>query len=338
MQVIFKEFRDILNYVISCAIFICGLSFLNGADSSNLKKDLIKVEEEEILRAQFGSGSDQIGALTPSEANPEGPMSFALGKDEEIYILDQINSRIQVFKDGKRINSIRLKKDIRYKDIALTPDNKIILLESSFETGYEKTSIHILDSNGKTINVIRLEDGSLLPNSGEVRGIQIVNEGKFSGIWADLCERSVRVASLKGESVQRWGLPGKLSLNGRRVFYAKRLGDITAVIYLSEKDSLSRWEPEIMVYFENFLDQFLGIWVDQKERIYFGVLLEKDKSLIPIMVIFSPEGKELGRLKLFVQKMPHEIWQSIRVSPEGNIFQMGLDEKGVFIRKYTLKK
>lgn len=338
MQVIFKEFRDILNYVISCAIFICVFSFLNGAESSNLKKDLIKVEEKEILRAQFGSGSDQIGVLTPSEANPEGPMSFALGKDEEIYILDQINSRIQVFKDGKKINSIRLKKDIRFKDIALTPDNKIVLLESFYGTGREKTSIHILDSNGKTINVIPLEDGSLIPNSGEVVGIHLVNEGKFSGIWADLWERSVRVASLKGESVQRWGVPGKLSLNGRRVFYAKRLGDITAVIFLSEKDSLSRWEPEIMVYFENFLDQFLGIWVDQKERIYFGVLLEKNKSLIPVMVIFSPEGKELGRLKLFDQKMPHEVWKSIRVSPEGNIFQMALDEKGVFVRKYTLTK
>lgn len=336
MQIIFKRFREILNCAISCAIFVCLFSFLDSAESSDIKRDLIKVKEVEIVRVRFGSGADEIGVKTPSEANPEGPMSFALGKDEEIYILDQVNSRIQVFKDGKRMNSIPLKKEIRFKDIALTPDNKIVLLESFYKEGEERTSIHILDANGKTINVIPLEDGRLIPNSGEVNGIQIVNEGRFSGIWADLWERSVRVASLKGESVERWGVPGKLSLNGRRVFYAKRLGDTTAVIYLSEKDSPSQWKPDIMVHFENLLEGILGIWVDQRERLYLGVLLEKGESLESFMVVFSPEGKELGYLKLFVQEMPHEIWPSIRVSPEGNIFQMALDEKGVFVRKYTI--
>lgn len=336
VQVIFKKFRGILNYVIYCSISICLL--LNAAESSDLKGGLIKVKEAEILRARCGTGPDEIGVTTPSEANPEGPMSFALGKDEEIYILDQINSRIQVFKGWKRINSIRLKKDIRFKDIALTPDNKIVLLESFFKEGEEKTSIHVLDSNGKILNVILLE-GRLIPNSGEVKGIGIVTEGRLSGIWVDLGKRSVKVASLNGESVERVGVPGKLSLDGRRIFKAEKIGDATVAFYRSEKDSLSKWDLERTVNFGKALAHLLGIWDDQKGMIYLSAFLTEGQSKSSnIVVVFSPGGEEFGRLKLLVQKMPHEIWQSIRVSPDGNIFQMGLDEKGVFVRKYILTK
>ncbi len=337
-----KKMKRLFLLIFMGMIFV---SFSFGKDKSvinNLNKVCKSYSQTnvlEVMRAKFGTGSDNIGVTMGKEAASEGPMSFALGKDDEIYILDQVNSRIQVFKNGKRINSIHLMRDIRFKDIALTSDSKIILLESFFKDGYEKTSIHILDSNGKTINVIPLEDRKFIPNSGEVLGIQIVNEGKFSGIWVDLGDFSVRVASLKGEAVERWIVPGKLSLNGRRVFYAKRVGDITGVIYLSEKDSISNWEPEIMVYFKTFLEGLLGIWVDQKERIYLGAnLLDGQSKSSNLIVIFNAEGKELGCVKLFVQRMEHEVWQSIRVSPEGNIFQMAVDEKGVFVRKYTLKK
>lgn len=333
-----KVMNRSLKFSIFFAPFICLFLLVNDAESSDLKKTFVKVKEMEILRARFGSGSDEIGITSSSECEPiaEGPTSFALSKDEEIYILDQVNSRIQVFKGGRRINSIPLKKDLRFKDIALTPDNKIVLLESFFKNGYEKRSIHILDSNGKTINVIPLEDGRLIPNSLEVIEILIVREGKFTGIWVVLENRSVRIASLDGKSVKRISVPGKLSLNGKRVLQAEKIGDITAVIYRSKEDSLSKWEPEYIVHFEMAIAYLLGIWDDQKERIYLGVSLEDQSKSYNTIVVFSPEGKELGYLNLFIQSMPHEIWQSIRVSSEGNIFQMALDEKGVFVRKYTL--
>ncbi|MEJ5349942.1 MAG: hypothetical protein WHS46_14785 [Desulfosoma sp.] len=72
------------------------------------KNNPSKVTMVEVVRAKFGSGPNDIGVITPSEANPEGPMSFALGANGEIFILDQTNSRIQVFKGGKRIRTISM--------------------------------------------------------------------------------------------------------------------------------------------------------------------------------------------------------------------------------------
>lgn len=64
------------------------------------RENFIKVKVSEIVRAKFESGPDNIEILTPSEANPEGPMSFALGSGGEIYILgtEEIGSGLQLCK------------------------------------------------------------------------------------------------------------------------------------------------------------------------------------------------------------------------------------------------
>jgi hypothetical protein len=53
----------------------------------------------QVVRAACGSGPDDVLNIVPHEAMPEGPMSFALGNNGEIYILDQLNLRIQVFRN-----------------------------------------------------------------------------------------------------------------------------------------------------------------------------------------------------------------------------------------------
>lgn len=324
-------------------ILILLLFFPSSSISANSNQKVVryidKVKKMDVVRAKFGSGSDEIGVTTPSEANPEGPMSFALGEKEEIYILDQLNKRVQIFKSGRRISTIPIsvQKTINFKDIAQMGGDKVALLGIAYVDGREKSSIYFIDANGKVLNFIKLEDGRLIPDSGAVMGIRIIKDGKFKGIWVEMDEgRSVRVASPDGKSIERISVPGKLSLNGRRLFRPEKVGDITAVLYHSEEDSLSRWEPERTVHFEMTLVHILGIWDDQKGKIYLGAFLEDQPKALNIIVVFSPEGKELGRLKLFVQKMPHEIWKSIRVSPEGNIFQLALDGREVFIRKYYL--
>ncbi len=321
------------------------LGWVNHSEPINpvqkVRRDHALVREVEVLRTRSGSGPEEIGIITPREANPEGPMSFALGRDEEIYILDQINSRVQVFKSGKRVKTIPIliKESRKFKDIALTPDHKIVLLGSVYAEGREKTSLYLLDPNGKTLNIFSLM-GKLIPDSGGVTEIQVVKEGKWSGIWVELENRSVRIASLEGIPAERISVPGRLSLKGRRLLQAERLGDTTAVILRSKEDSLSQWDPERTIHFEMAIVHLLGIWDDQEERIYLGAFLEDadrkgKRKYSNEVVLLSPDFNELRRVKLMVQKAPHEIWRPIRISPEGLIYQMVVDDRGISVRKYS---
>jgi hypothetical protein len=333
-------------------ILLFLLSLITEVESKNpaqrVEKERSQARTVEVLRVRFGSGPDHIGVHTPDEANPEGPMSFALGWEGEIYILDQINSRIQVFKRGKKTATIPIPAEefTDFKDIELTPENKIVLLGRTYVEGREKLVLYLLDLNGKVLNKIPLEDRRLIPDSGMVLGIHVVKEGRLSGIWVELAddhsERSVRILSLDRKSIERISVPGKISFNGKRLLRAEKIVDTTVVLYRSEEYSLSKWEPERAVYFDRLVVHLLGLWDDQKERIFLGAVLEegdkkKGEKLSNEFVVLSSDLKEKGRMKLVSQETPHEIWRAIRVSPEGNIYQMVVDKHEVVVRKYSVE-
>ncbi len=280
----------------------------------------------EEIGARFGSGLNDIGIITPKEANPEGPMSFALGKNGEISILDQINSRIQVFKEGKRIRTIPIPFKT-FMDIDVLPDGKIALLDNLV-----KKAVYFLEPNGKFLHHLPLV-GENVPYAPVVEGIYSVHSGDLAGIWLDLGGRSVKIASLEGKAISdRISVSGKLTLDGKHLMRAEKSGDVTAVISLSQ-EKFSTW-AQYTINFDMYIAHLLGLWNDHDGRIYLGAFLFKEPKASNIFVVLTPEGKELGRVKLFVQKMPHEIHRSIQVSPDGHIYQMASDEKGVFVRRY----
>jgi len=297
--------------------------FLDGISSALYAE----VSVAEVVRARFGAGPDALGITTPKEANPEGPMSFALGRNGEIYILDQVNSRIQVFRNGRRRRTIRIRGQT-FADIDVTPDKKIVLLDNSV-----KKAVYTLDPEGRVLGSVPLE-GRGIPYAPAVEGVYSRGDRKWAGIWVDVEERSVRIATLGGAPhPDRVSVPGHFSFNGRRLMRARKIGETTAVVHLTGEDSFARWS-EYVVSFEMPVAHLLGLWDDRNGRIYLGAFLEDGSRASNVVVILSPQGRELGRVRLFVQRMPHEIYRSVRVSPEGKIYQMALDARGVFVRMF----
>ena len=144
----------------------------------------------EVLRASYGSGPDDLGHCVPQEASPEGPMSFALGSNDEIYVLDQINSRVQVFKNKTRIRTIAISdnRDSDFKDIALTKDGRIVLLDTLL-----KKKVYLLDANGTALKELPLA-GKYIPDAGKgwdlaVNGIYCREDGIWDGIWVEVGNR-----------------------------------------------------------------------------------------------------------------------------------------------------
>lgn len=67
-------------YVILLYLLCLSIHASSANPVARVVKNRDGVSAVEVVRARFGSGPDNIGVCTPREANPEGPMSFALGQ------------------------------------------------------------------------------------------------------------------------------------------------------------------------------------------------------------------------------------------------------------------
>ncbi|MGQ9859334.1 MAG: hypothetical protein ACUVS3_11700 [Thermodesulfobacteriota bacterium] len=137
----------------------------------------------EVVRAQVRSGPDNIGVCAPLEASFQRPMSFALSEKGEMYTVDQMKDRGQVFKEEKRIRTSSIPDNTYFIDVDVTRDGKIALLDNVV-----KNSVYILDSEGMTLNAIPLE-GISIPYTPAVTEIMCAKRGELSGIWVDDADR-----------------------------------------------------------------------------------------------------------------------------------------------------
>ncbi|MFN3480528.1 MAG: hypothetical protein ACK415_09090, partial [Thermodesulfovibrionales bacterium] len=307
-----------------------SLFLISNSESSEFKKNLIKVKESKILKARIGSDPDAIGVITLPEANPEGPMSFALSKNEEIYILDQINRRIQVFKQGKRIKTIPIPEET-FIDIELLPGGKIVLLDSTV-----KKSVYIIDFRGKIINIIPLK-GRLIPDVSLVAGIQVIEKGQWAGIWVNIDGRSVMIADHNGTEVERISVPGIFYQDGTGIFDVEKIGGATVTLKIYEKGSLSRFNSSDL-FLNVEIIHIIGIGTDTNGKIYLGLFTDesenKTEKLSNYIVIINSGLQEIGRFKLDLQKTSHEIWRPIRISADGYVYQLVVNKHSVYIKKF----
>jgi len=322
--------------VFTIILIVFLIDYISGQSTGQQAagKKFINARVTEVVKVKIGNGPENIGAISPPEAEAIGPMSFTISDEGEIYILDQLNSRIQVYLDGKRTGTIKIPvKPEGIMDIELLPDGKIALLDNTMEK-----SLFIIDRLGKLINTILLE-GQLLAYAPEATEINVVREGKFAGVWVRVNGHSVKLADADGKTATRVSVPGKLTFNSERLLDAKILGDITISLMRSEKGSLSMWEPELTVEFDMFVIHFGGPWDDRSGNIYLSAFMEdsdeQGKSTYSnVMVLFSSAMKETCRIKLAVQKALYEIFHPVKVSPEGKIYQMIAEEREIVVLKY----
>lgn len=289
----------------------------------------LKVTKSEVLKTKAGAGIDEIGVYYPPEAAPEYPESFALSRDEEVYILDTANKRIQVFKKGKRIKTIKTPSEGFFEDIALTPDGKIVLLDNSV-----KESVYIIDSNGKILSIIPLV-GELISYAPETTEVKVIESGKWAGIWVEIELNSVKIANLNGSKTSRVAVPGKIFNDGTRVYETKIIGDATFMLYLYEKESLSKFD-ELSIFLNEYICGIAPIGTDEKGRIYLHVILGGENCSFNYVLIVNSDLEIAGKFKI----LPSSVQHPLRVTKDGKVYQLYLDEKRkrVHILKYESLK
>ncbi len=292
----------------------------------------IPVQEAVVLSAGWGSGPDELGVATPSEANPEGPMSFALGADGTVFVLDQRNRRIQVFAAGKRKRSFPLERET-WVDLDVSPDKGFALLDNS-----PPGEIRLLAPSGESRFSTALE-GRLLPSAAEGFEVQLVPEGPWAGVWVVVNARSgpnraVRLAGSDGSPLPRVSVPGRVAADGETIFDIWSEGDRTLGVTVYEKGSLSRFQHVRIS--TGLIHAVRGIWRERGGNLYAIAAVDAgQKTAREEVIVLGVDLRERGRFSIPVQKLPHEIFRPFRVDATGSVFQMIVEPDGrVRVRRF----
>lgn len=306
---------------------------LSAAAGSGQAAQPIPVQESLVLSAAWGSGPDDLGVATPSEANPEGPMSFALGADGTLFVLDQRNRRIQVFADGKRRRSLPLERET-WIDLDAAPDGGLALLDAA-----PPGEVRLLAASGETRFSTPLE-GKLIPRAAEVIQIQVVPAGAWAGVWAVVNagqgpSRSVRLAGGDGSPLPRVSVPGLFAADGDTLLDVAAEGDRALRVTVYEKGSFSNFRQVRVA--SGFIYAVRGVWRDRKGNFYvIAAVSAGQKAVREEVVVLGADLRERGRFPLPAQQAPHEVHRPFRVDPNGAVFQMIVGRDGrVRVRKFA---
>jgi len=321
-------------FKIPFSVLFSGETFLgkpeSGGDIGLSRGDIkdFNIKAKEVLRVKIGAGPDDLGVITPSEANPEGPMSFAVSPAGEIYVLDQTNARIQVFANKRRIKTIAIPGKT-FSDLELLPNRLIALLDN-----VARKEVVILDDKGKELKSISLRQKEIA-DPGAVVGIYYRGKGNWPGLWAQMDNDSILIADSTGKAASPiTSLPGLIGYGGNHLLKVEIEEDELVIISRSD-ESLKNWS-DYKVVFKLSLGQIYGLWEDNEGRIYLAVNLFNENKEANQVVVLDSSGKEIGRLALFVSSSPNEIYFPVRVTSSGLVYQLAIEEKEVVIRKYRL--
>ena len=109
-----------------------------GAAKPPAAKPVPESRPQQVVLLPWGSGPGQAGKLIRQEGAPEGPMSFAVTDNGDIYLLDQLNARIiHLATNGKVLHHLPVpvarpecQEGATFADIAVTMDGALVLLDN----------------------------------------------------------------------------------------------------------------------------------------------------------------------------------------------------------------
>jgi hypothetical protein len=165
-----------------------------------------------VAQGKWGAAPGEFGRDEPTEANPEGPMAVTSGANGEVAVLDQLNRRVQRYRDGRLVGSLALQSDTGH-DLALAPKGRIAVLDRLADR-----NVQLYDKDGKLLSSVPIE-GKGLRDPGEATGLFADD----SGIYVERDNASlVRVADADGNpDAARPELLGRPSLDGRALLQAE---------------------------------------------------------------------------------------------------------------------
>jgi hypothetical protein len=275
-----------------------------------------------VLRAPWGAGPGEVGRRVPAEGSPEAPMSFVVDQNGRVYVLDQVNRRVQVFEAGRAVGATPLEVDT-YQDVALHPSGDLVLLDR-----LGRRAVDFVAEDGRTRRTVPLV-GPHVREGGTVTAL--FQHG--DGTWVEVEHRHlVRVALLDGSpDPDRPTAPGRLTPAGDVVWAARdsARGAVVAHQRAGEPQARLLARP----HFARPVREIVALEADAAGRVILAAAVGRAPDEADVIVVLDPDGSETARIALPPRVLPDEQLRPIRLGGDGAVYQLRPEEAGVTLTR-----
>ena len=312
-------------------IFLLVLFLLISSPVSSVKAQVTEVPSEAtiVFSSTFGSEEGQVAADFPEEAESSCPNSFVVDeKSGKIYILDQLNDRIQLFKDNTFIKTIPTPNSYYLSDLALTPDGNLVVLEK------QQGKIYYLKNNGEVTREVEIA-GDFIESGGDVEGIYSREDGIWLSVFGnEEYDYQVHITDAAGQPLsKRKKVDGILSPDGNTLLKAIiGFHGNSIKVTASSINGKKKWTKTVSCGHECL---YVDLAMDKNGNTYVALnMIRGEKQGQQKMVILDPTGKETRKIVLRMQSGSTYPFKCIRVTPSAEIYQFEITEETATIRKY----
>jgi len=280
-----------------------------------------------LVAASWGGGASDLGREQPDEGSPSGPMSFAVDDRGHMWVLDQVNGRIQRFTDGKVDQTLPLDRATA-QDMAIADDGTIAVLDR-----FGGEDVLLYGPDGTIVGSIPFA-GEGLEGPGFVTGVFVDGEDVY-------IERErgplVLIGNTKGQAASpQTEIPGRPSRDGKSYLKAgitDAAQGRTYVVSNARPSGEHRFTREIT--FDASVWAIVLLDTDLSGTIYFAAELADGSDHTIVLTCLDPmTGVPQGTASLPANTLPDETFRDLVVLDEGGVVAALRTESGVTYETY----
>lgn len=277
------------------------------------------VDSEIVLTIPIGSGVGEINYSDTMYGGGEGPEAFTVTTDGKIYIVDNVNKKIIVYKNGEFLKEIQTEY-ITYVRSIVVAQEKVYLMD------YDTGEIYVIYDDGNLYETISL------PNNMEsylMQKLYVQDDGK---VWlfyendGDAYTRGENVSYLVEDLEQGKSVPIEgFTRNGTDTYNIVNCG-VTVEINQNCENGITRKKlsQEIETYADSGLIDAQILMVDINDNVYVDAFEIIDASIVAgeyTIRKYSNENKQyISEIDLDdYYFMPNKV---IEVSETGEVYQL----------------
>jgi len=328
-------------------VLLLGLAPGGWAANSPGQKAVRQPDPHQVAFLPWGQGPGQVGKLIRKEGAAEGPQSFAVSANGEVFLLDQLNSRIiHLAADGTVLNYLPVpvarpecQEGATFVDIAVMADGRIVLLDNLIDHCFI-----ILDQAGTLRHRHDLAAFGIAVRPGEqaVGNMALVDDELYV---EDLGEGDYRrVFDRAGQPLHNDRFPG-LPYKQRQQFILSRMDvDQHQKAYrftLSVNDEKTRQVLKTASWLVKDHAYVLALNADRQNHLHLVYASFPEGRKPPTIsetitwLRFDENLREISRRTMVRQEpLPLEMHVSARITPSGQLYLMNFIEKGVQIWRW----